>query len=371
MSVLNSFFIFEGKLFQQIEGLGMGLPLGPTFANIFMCYHEKNWLNSCPDSFKPVFYRRYVDDTFLLFKSRDHIELFLNYLNSQHPNINFTMEVEHDNSLSFLDCKVYRDNNKFHTSTYRKETFTGLGTSYFSFCSYRFKINAIKTLLYRGYRVSSNYFNMHKEFEFLKEFFYNNGFPLGLINFYIRNFLDKIFQSNVPPGPTNFTSELYFSLPYFGYQSEKLRKELLQLLSKFYPSIRFHCVLVNNFKIGSFFSYKDRLPPALCSSLVYKFSCAHCASAYVGSTVRALATRVEEHAGRSSRTGNVLKVPPHSSIRDHCEQCNSAIVLDRFSILGSARSTIDVRILESLHIFKSKPVLNDMMSAYPLQIVNR
>ena len=35
------------------------------------------------------------------------------------------------------------------------------------------------------------------------------------------------------------------------------------------------------------------------SSLVYKFSCACCASEYVGSTIRTLHTRVAEHAGRS------------------------------------------------------------------------
>ena len=33
-AVLNSFFIFNNKLYTQIDGLGMGLPLGQTFANI-------------------------------------------------------------------------------------------------------------------------------------------------------------------------------------------------------------------------------------------------------------------------------------------------------------------------------------------------
>ena len=51
-SVLNSFFIFDGKFYQQTEGLGLGLPLGPTFANIFMC---SQWLHDCPADFKPVF----------------------------------------------------------------------------------------------------------------------------------------------------------------------------------------------------------------------------------------------------------------------------------------------------------------------------
>ena len=76
ISVLNSFFIFNGKLYKQIEGLGMGLPLGPTFANIFMSYNEKKWLNDCPDNFKPFLYQRFVDDTFLLFKEPSDVNLF-------------------------------------------------------------------------------------------------------------------------------------------------------------------------------------------------------------------------------------------------------------------------------------------------------
>ena len=99
LSVLNSFFIFNGKLYKQIEGLGMGLPLGPTFANIFMCFMERNWLIDCPLDFKPVYYKRYVDDSFLLFKDKSHILLFQNYLNNKHPNIKFTCEYECNSKL--------------------------------------------------------------------------------------------------------------------------------------------------------------------------------------------------------------------------------------------------------------------------------
>ena len=48
---------------QQIDGVAMGNPLGPTLANLFLCHHETNWLsNYCPLEFKPVLYRRYIDD---------------------------------------------------------------------------------------------------------------------------------------------------------------------------------------------------------------------------------------------------------------------------------------------------------------------
>ena len=35
----------------------MGSPLGPTFANIFLSYHEQIWLKNCPCKFKPVIYK--------------------------------------------------------------------------------------------------------------------------------------------------------------------------------------------------------------------------------------------------------------------------------------------------------------------------
>ena len=134
--------------------------------------------------------------------------------------------------------------------------------------------------------------------------------------------------------------------------------------------IDLNIVLVNSFKVGSLFSHKDRLPKAMCASLVYKFSCARCASEYVASTTRTLHTRVAEHAGRSFSTGSILSVPPHSMVRTHSESCGVPVTLDYFRIIGSISSAIDLRILESLHIFKLKPVLNDSQSSYPLSIVN-
>ena len=87
LSVMNCHFIFNGRLYQQVDGMAMGSPLVPLFANVFMSFHEHIWLQNCPSSFTPVLYRRYVDDCFLLFRSLNHVPLFLKFLNQQHPNI--------------------------------------------------------------------------------------------------------------------------------------------------------------------------------------------------------------------------------------------------------------------------------------------
>ena len=83
LSVFNNLFLFNGQYYRQIDGLGMGLPLSPTLANIFLCFHENNWLNACPIEFKPIFYRRYIDDTFLIFNDVSHVQKFMDYLNSK------------------------------------------------------------------------------------------------------------------------------------------------------------------------------------------------------------------------------------------------------------------------------------------------
>ena len=68
--------------------------------------------------------------------------------------------------------------------------------------------------------------------------------------------------------------------------------------------------------------------------------------------------------------GALLTCPPHSAIRDHCEQtCLGPVSYDDFNILAVAPDLVSLRILESLRIFKSKPKLNDSNSSFPLNIV--
>ena len=99
------YFIFNGLLYKQIAA--MGSPLGPSLANTFLSYHEKNWLNNCPQGFKPAFYRRYVDDIFKLFKSNDHLKYFQDFLNSCHINMSFSMEQKKRANYPFLTLKLY------------------------------------------------------------------------------------------------------------------------------------------------------------------------------------------------------------------------------------------------------------------------
>ena len=86
-------------------------------------------------------------------------------------------------------------------------------------------------------------------------------------------------------------------------------------------------------------------------------------------TTRTLGSRVAEHAGVSFRSG-VLTSPPHSAVRDHSELCSTNVDINNFKVLATSSSEVNLKILESLHIFKSMLGLNSQLISYPMLVVN-
>ena len=207
-----------------------------------------------------------------------------------------------------------------------------------------------------------------KEFSFLAEYFYSNGYPKSLVYSQIRKFI-RSTQHNEMPVQTVEPKTIHIAFPYIGPSSEKLRAELEILIRKFFPFIKLELIFTNPLKIGSFFQHKDVLPVHMRSSVIYKYCCSRCESGqYVGSTNRPLYMRISEHKGQSFRTGNKLQCPPHSAIREHANSCSKSLSMQDFTIIGSVpqQNKINLLILESLHIKQLKPQLSDMTSAYPL-----
>ena len=126
LATQKSYFIFNDVLYKRKDDLVMGLPLGPTMANVFLSFNEIRWLEQCPS-------RRYIDDIFVLFESAEHLSKFRNYFNTCHPNMSFSFEQKKNGKLSFLDIEVSREKRKFVTTVYRKPTFSGVYTHFESF----------------------------------------------------------------------------------------------------------------------------------------------------------------------------------------------------------------------------------------------
>ena len=127
----------------------------------------------------------------------------------------------------------------------------------------------------------------------------------------------------------------YIVLPYFGPQSDKLRLEVSEILKKYFTTAEFKIISLNKSTTGQFFNFKDKLPRAMLSSIIYSFSCERFSSNHVGMDSRNLYKRIAEHTGRSFRTNSLLSHQPHFAIRDHTFGCNSPISINQFKIINS------------------------------------
>ena len=370
----KSFFLFNGKYYNQLDGVGMGSPLGPTLANVFLCHWEEIWLSKCPKQFSPIYYNRFMDDTFLLFSSEGHVKQFYRYISSRHKNMSFTYEVEKNNCLPFLDVLVTRKDGLLITSLYRKPTFSGLYLNFNSFMPDSYKKGLVKTLLHRALTLCFDWEHFHKEVEFLKNIFRKNVFPTHFTDRCIKEFLNNIFMakkaiSDVPK------KEILICLPFLGPESLKIRKHLTKLKATYFPGCKLNIAFKSTNRIRNSFMFKDKIPLDVRSHLLYRYTCNRCNSVYIGKTKRHYLVRVLEHLGVSIKTGNRYTFNPNntnnSAVLTHINtQCkhNHKASQNEFSIIGSANTDHLLYIKESLLIQNLNPKLNGSVKSTPLYL---
>ena len=161
-------FLFNNEYFEQMDGIPIGGEASNLFTDVIMNYIVDKAMEITPLQYTPFVLYRYVDDCFSVFNDKKSVFEFEKILNSLHPNIAFTIELQPKNRLSFLDFPVDNSGPSLVTSTFRKPTHTGLHTKWNSFVPRRFTINLINCLLDRCYRICSSYEIICDEFEQIK-----------------------------------------------------------------------------------------------------------------------------------------------------------------------------------------------------------
>ena len=356
MATKENVFLFNKNLYKQKDGVAMGSPLGPVIANSFLSFHEREWLENCPLEFRPVYYRRYIDDTFIIFKERAHSDRFLEYLNKQHESIKFTKEDEKDNKLSFLDVEVKKnDDGTFDTSIYRKPTNTRLICQYTSYIPSIYKDSVISTLVDRAWKICSTYKAFDHEVQYLCKLFFDNGYSMERFWKKCNSVIDGLYRrrKEIPTVPR---AVIYHSIQYFGPVTDMYKTKFKSLVSSYYGQIKLQLAHKNHLTVGSFFKIKDSIPVSQRSKVVYKYSCEVCNASYIGKTMRTLAARIAEHSGVSVRTGALLSTPPYSAIREHLKVHGGLRVNpSNFKILDSGNYDLDLKILETLYTIEQRP----------------
>ena len=132
-------------------------------------------------------------------------------------------------------------------------------------------------------------------------------------------------------------------------------------------------IAVYNIRVMIPSAEKDSVPTTQKSCVVYEFSC-RCAARYVWRTTQRLADKIKQHVPTSIRTKNTTtreqpprmcknsnsKMKSDSAIGQHLitnPECAKTYTNDNFRIIGQARSSFHLGVLESVYIKTQNPVL--------------
>ena len=113
IATCNVLILTHDGYYRQRDGLAMGSPPAPPLANGWMHRYDP----IIADNAK--LFSRYVDDIIRSIK-KNEIEMKLAEINSLHMSLKFTIEMEQNGELPFLDMKLCRKDGRLSSNWYYK-----------------------------------------------------------------------------------------------------------------------------------------------------------------------------------------------------------------------------------------------------------
>lgn len=296
-----------------------------------------------PNLPKDVLWYRYVDDVLCIWPENNNYNSFLTKLNSFVESIEFTIEVEDNSCIPFLDILIHRKSSGFYFDVYRKPTNNCLYVHNFSNHDITIKRQTFYSMFLRSLRiVSPEYFDLEMSR------IYDIGYTLK----YDRNFIENCF----------YRAKKYF---YSFVRREDFSFQNILKLPFSYNFVN----LVSIFKVFNItlvFTYENTVKKTLVNNSVsntencgvYKINCIDCESFYIGQTAR-FKERISEHR-RDIRNGNDNK-----SLFCHLRDFNHQIDFINCKIIKNVPLWIERNVIESIIIkatFDSN--INDRLGLY-------
>ena len=127
--------------YQEIDGLSMGSPPAPPLSNIWLSKYEP----AIKDDAK--LFERYMDDILRTTKE-SLIENKLSEINLLHLNLKFTLEVEQNGKLPFLDICIEHHENALSSTWYCKPTDTGMILNFHAMAPKCYRRSVIQAFVY-------------------------------------------------------------------------------------------------------------------------------------------------------------------------------------------------------------------------------
>lgn len=289
-----------------------------------------------------MFYKRYVDDCILAIP-RGEEQVVLNSFNSFHRKLQFTLEVEENSQINFLDITLIKHKNKILTKWYTKSVSSGRYLNFNSEHHITHKKNVITAIIDRAIKLTSPSYrkdSINKAKTLLTE----NNYPIEMINKIVKKRTHAFYNSlDFTKKLTEKQSQSYFPIPYVSQLSEKIEK-----------IFRHHNINIahkSQCHTKQYFTkLKSKTRKLKQTHIVYKIPCSDCDKVYYGQSAQYLQERLKAHkyAKTASTALNKHKIDTGHNFNYH-----------ETSIVTSEKNTYKRNILEMIHINADKNSVNN------------
>ena len=322
----------------QKDGLAMGSPPAPLLANIWLKKREP----VIRDDAK--LFERYMDDIIRSIRA-DAVEEKLKQINGLHGNLKFTMELEQEGKIPFLDMLLIRKNNKITSTWYCKPTDTGLVMNFHALAPKRYKKSVVSGFVHRIFRACSSWILFTESLEKAKSILEKNQYPPQFYDPIIEETIVKLSQQNVvtEEKKEEVQQKHMVILQYRGTTTDQFVKQLNRCGAPVQ-------VILTLRKLKTFLpSLKPIVPQLLKSRVIYKIDCPRCHACYVGKTCRHLQTRFGEHKTKKSQP-----------VYKHFRECGvGKACVDNIEVLTTViKGGVLLSTMEALFIREISPGIN-------------
>lgn len=332
-------FQFRNKFFDQTSGATIGNAASPLIADFLMGYFEKKikFKNWCPKIML-----RYVDDYFAIIK-KEQLDDILDLMNMQIPQINFTMDVEENDKISYLDLIIQKRNRNIIFDIFRKPTSTGLFIRKDSYHHQSHQAAAFHSMIHKLLNIPLSEENYQKELRNIENLAILNGYTKAFVHRILKKHKRKKEIQNITTLSVNKEKDVhpsnYISIPFCG----DISRRLSQTLKKH----RIGVAHKNDGKLCDILQNRKDVDHNIChQSGVYLLRCEEpgCDSIYIGETRRRFITRWDEHINDTTKAPNEESAMAYHAITNNHD-------IKFFEALKIVQDPSKLKAYESLHLY--------------------
>jgi hypothetical protein len=256
-----------------------------------------------------------------------------------HTNLQFTADVETDNSINYLDVSIHKSPTGLKISIFRKPTFTDTIIPYTSNHPTQHKYAAVKFLYHRLNNYNLQKQEHERELNINHNILYNNGFPIKDQNSLTRN------TGTEHP---HTTQRKWATFTYTGKETT--------YITNIFKLTDIKIAFRTNSTLDRLLSTKKPTTDKYTASGIYKLTCQECNKAYVGQTGRSFHIRYKEHKQAFKNNSHTSNYAKH--LLDHAHPFGT--IQNTMQILEFHRKGAHLNTLERFHIHAEHKINNHL-----------